>query len=183
MTPSEPRLRRRCASGNAGAVKRHGRAGGTSRQGRSPCLRNRTGGIEHFAFEKRQNARRQHSTARLKPGGKTAFFRETPGRMAWDAKRFKREYSQERGTHESLCPFPAAAKGGIRSRKGTAADGTAGRVRQSGGAGRANPCARQRRRPFAPPSGRLPVRWPALRRVPRFVAQSASVPPVPLSGL
>ena len=91
--------------------------------------------------------------------------------------------SQECGTHESLCPFPAAAKGGIRSRKGTAADGTAGRVRQSGGAGWANPCARQRRRPFAPPSGRLPVRWPALRRVPRFVAQSASVPPVPLSGL
>lgn len=178
MTPSEARLRRRCAPGNAGAVKRHGRAGGTSRQGRSPCLRSRTGGIERAAHEKGKT--RGGST--VPPGssqaGRLRFF--VKGQAVWRGTQSvsNGKCSQECGRHESLCPFPAAAKGGIRSRKGTAADGTAGRVRQSDGAGWANPCARQRR-PFAPPSGRLPVRWPALR----FVAQSASVPPVPLSRL
>ena len=185
MSLRGPGLRRSCIPGNAGAVKRHGRARGTSRQGRSPCLHSRTGGIEHSAFEKGKT--RGGGTAPPGPNqvGKLRFF--VKGQAVWRGTHSvsNGKYSQECGTHESLCPFPAAAKGGIRSRKGTAADGAAGRFRQSGGAGWANPCARQRRRPFAPPSGQLPVRRPAPRRVPQFVAQSAlwPVPPVPLSGL
>ena len=46
-----------------------------------PVRQDMTGKLKRFTFEKGENARRRHSAARPKVSGKTAFFRETTGRM------------------------------------------------------------------------------------------------------
>lgn len=45
--------------------------------------------IKHFAFEKRQNARRRHSAAQPKPSGKSAFFPRNVRPLGLKGKAFQ----------------------------------------------------------------------------------------------